>query len=98
MMAEPAIRQPPEGFDRWMVEQGGYRHPRQLPDGSYAGLIPLLYTTGLCLGVTEGGYLRRYCYEDPERALEALEHLESVEDEPLDGWVARRDPYGLDAG
>lgn len=82
-----------EPFECWLVNEAGYSRTRELPDGSFAVLMPLLYTVGLCVGVTEGGYLRRYCYEEPARALEALEHLQSVEDEPLDGWVARRDPY-----
>ncbi|WP_019584534.1 hypothetical protein [Thioalkalivibrio sp. ALE16] len=80
----------PESFESWLVEEAGYLRVRALPDGSYAGLVPLLYTVGLCLGVQEGGYTHRYCYEDPALAQKALDALESSDAEPLDGWVARR--------
>ncbi len=71
------------------LKRAGYLQPRQLPDGSWAGLIPLLYTTGLCLGIGEMGYRYRFCFERREDAMVALENLTSMDDEPT-GWIARR--------
>lgn len=73
----------------WLKEQGGYLELRELPDGTVAGLIPLIYTTGLCLGLTEIGWTFRFCYESRKEAQKALANLESVNDEPK-GWIARR--------
>lgn len=71
-------------------EDQGYTNVRQLPDGSFAGLVPLIYTVGLCIGLDEINWKKRFCFEDYKRALLELEKLESIDDEPVDGWVARR--------
>lgn len=67
----------------------GYTHVRQLPDGTWAGLVSLIYTTGLCVGLTEIGWTRRFCFEDRKMAISELAKLTSVDDEPV-GWIARR--------
>lgn len=67
----------------------GYTDLRVLPDGTIAGLVPLLFTTGLCMGLSEITWQKRYCFEAREDALSALQGLSSIEDEPA-GWVARR--------
>lgn len=71
------------------LQDQGYTPVRQLPDGSWAGLTRLLYTTGLCLGLSELGHQRRFCYGKEADALKALNHLQSASDEPT-GWIARR--------
>jgi hypothetical protein len=71
----------------WLARN--YAEIRVLPDGSVAALSPLMFTTGLYMGVTRWGYERRYCYKDPGAARAALVALGSDEDEPA-GWVARR--------
>lgn len=72
------------------LEEQGYYTVRQLPDGTWAGLISLIFTTGLCLNLDETGYDGRFCYEDPQDAISALMTLKSAKDTPLPGWVAQR--------
>lgn len=62
---------------------------RRLPDGSYAGLQRLLYTTGLFMGVDRNGWSKRFCFKDVGEALAQLALLKSEDDEP-EGFVARR--------
>ncbi|OIQ67955.1 hypothetical protein GALL_504630 [mine drainage metagenome] len=76
-------------LDKDFFTEQGYLQPRQLPDGSWAALMPLLYTTGLCLGLRDQTYERRFCFERPDAAVRALNALESKDDEPT-GWIARR--------
>jgi hypothetical protein len=72
----------------------GYFFPRRLPDGSYAAIAPLLYTTGLVVPIDpdSGLYARRYCYEHTVDAIGALRDLQGADDEPTPGWIARRIP------
>lgn len=71
----------------WLAQN--YDRVRQLPDGSFATLSPLMFTTGLYLGVNRWGFERRYCFKDSARAVAAFEALQSENDEPT-GWIARR--------
>ena len=71
----------------WLA--ANYDRVRQLPDGSFAALSSLMFTTGLYLGVSRWGYERRYCYEDCELAQAAFYALKSEDDDP-EGWIARR--------
>lgn len=73
--------------DRFAAE--GYTEVRQLDDGTWAGLIPLITTTGLCLALHDGGYARRFCFKDHARAVAELGKLGGCLDEPT-GWIARR--------
>lgn len=73
------------------IKQEGYQHVRILPDGSMAGLCRLIFTTALCSGITPQGWAYRYCFENPERALDELAKLEEEDQEPT-GFIARR--YG----
>lgn len=63
---------------------------KRLPDGTYAGLLPLLFTYAICLGVTyQAAYQKRFCYDDTTACLNEYRKLSSFNDEP-EGWVARR--------
>jgi hypothetical protein len=63
---------------------------KRLPDGTYAGVLPLMFTYAICLGVThEAAYHKRYCYEDASVCFHEYRKLASFDDEPK-GWVARR--------
>jgi hypothetical protein len=73
----------------WLA-QNGYDNVRVLADGTIVGTTRLLFTTGLCVGLDRWGWERRYCYEDRQLAAKACEAMQSGDDEPLPGWVARR--------
>jgi hypothetical protein len=45
------------------LNYAGYQFVRQLPTGVWVGIRPMLYTTGLFVGLDETGYVSRYCYE-----------------------------------
>jgi hypothetical protein len=70
-------------------ESNNYFCVRRFPDGSYAGLYKLMYTTAICSGLNEYGYEYRFCYEDPLLAFAQLMLMQNYDDVP-DGWVARR--------
>lgn len=50
----------------------GYRRARQLPDGTWLAVKPMLFTTGLFVGLTGDTYERLYCYESYYDALGAV--------------------------
>jgi len=65
------------------LNREGYTRCRRLPTGEIAGILPQIYTVGLCVGLNEIGYRTRFCYEHRNDALAALE-----------SWDGRRDPPG----
>ncbi|MFG8364960.1 hypothetical protein ACEOSU_19735 [Pseudomonas aeruginosa] len=80
-----------DAFTEWMRGPAArFVGAKRLPDGTYAGVLPLMFTYAICLGVTyEQAYQRRFCYEDTPTCLHEYNKLTSFEDEP-EGWVARR--------
>lgn len=71
------------------LQQQGFELVRRLPDGSYAALGHLLYTTAIYLGLNAWGYHRRFCFESAVLALQRFNELQSEDDEPQ-GYIARR--------
>ena len=67
----------------------GYRHCLRMPDGSVAGLHAQIFTTGLCVGLTNTGYTRRYCYEHEADALAALMSWNGAGDPP-GPWIKEK--------
>lgn len=55
------------------LESQGYRHIRKLPSGEWAGVLKMLYTTGLYLGLDRYSWRTRFCYETFAEAATALE-------------------------
>ena len=79
-----------DAFTRTMVEQLGFICARRLPDGTYVGIKPLLFTIALCVGTTESdAYERRYCYENSSDCISEFQTMQNRDHEPT-GWVARR--------
>lgn len=77
-------------FTAWMRSNAAFVGAKRLADGTYAGVLPLLFTHAICLGVTpEVAYHKRYCYQDTPTCLHEYSKLASFSDEPT-GWVARR--------
>lgn len=68
-------------------------HVRELPDGTFAGLHKLMFTTAICTGLDSFGWAYRWCFEDPALAASELAQLEAMDDEPT-GYIARRGGRG----
>lgn len=51
----------------------GYRNARLLPNGEWAALQPMMFTTGLFVGITEITWRTRYCFDTFTDAATALE-------------------------
>ncbi|WP_417546484.1 hypothetical protein [Marinobacter sp.] len=78
-------------FTEWMRgPEARFIGAKRLPDGTYAGVLPLLFTYAICLGVSyTDAYKKRFCYNDTSTCLHEYSQLASFDDEPS-GWVARR--------
>lgn len=76
-------------LNKEFFEEQGYQNVRQLPDGSWAGTIELMFTRAICTGLDYHGWAYRWCFENRDLANVELAKLESFDDEPK-GWVARR--------
>lgn len=65
------------------AEALGYKPARVLATGKTAGVIRMIYTHALYVGINDWGTDRRFCYPDRESAVFALET-----------WDGRGDPPG----
>ena len=84
----PADRQ--DAFTQWMRTEARFLAAKKLDDGTYAGILPLLFTHAICIGVTEiTAYAKRYCFDDGPTCLHEWSKLSQFTDEP-EGWIARR--------
>ena len=77
----------------------GYTAVRQLPDGRWIGVLKLIYTCGLVVGLDESGYQYRYCYHRYVDAVRDAERWDGVDDPPgpwvkLKGHKERGDVLG----
>lgn len=92
-----------DDFTAWMLDKdvngGLYIGAKKLADGTYAGIMKLIFTEAICLGVTRDcAAEKRYCYSPGNFAdmLVAFHKLTSFNDEPT-GWIsARPKPYPED--
>lgn len=71
------------------LQTQGYQNLRLLDDGTIGGMLQLLYTKAIVLGLERGGWEYRYCFEEAARADLEFAKLKAVDEEPS-GWVARR--------
>ena len=61
----------------------GYRMIRKLPDGSWCGVLGLMFTLSVCVGITPlSPYTYRWCFEDQEEAVYFVENIESLTEIP----------------
>jgi hypothetical protein len=72
-----------------VLDENHYFAVRELPDGTVAALMRLMFTTAICTGLDYHGYAYRWCFEDHVLALNELNRLQAMDDEPV-GFVARR--------
>ena len=76
-------------LSKGFFKKAGYLTSRQLEDGTWVGLVPLLFTTGIVINLDEMGYERRYCFEDIRVCISEYEKLKTIDDVPV-GWIAKR--------
>lgn len=67
----------------------GYQHLREVPLQGTCGLIRMIFTTSLTVGLDEWGYERRYCYERFEDARDALVAWDGIGDPP-GPWIKEK--------
>lgn len=67
-------------------EELGYIVVRQLQDGRWIGVIRMIFTTGLCIGLHAHGYSGRYCYDRLYDAVEAAKTY-TGEGDPSGPWI-----------
>lgn len=72
-----------------LVMSNSYIAVRRLPDGSFAAIGSLIFTTAIYMDLTLFGYGRRFCYAKPTDAIREFLALKDECTEPT-GWLARR--------
>ena len=75
----------------------GYTHCILLTTGELAGIMPMLYTTGLFVGLTEAGWRTRFCYEHRNDAIAALDAWDGHGDPP-GAWIKEKPSDRLGPG
>lgn len=85
-----------DDFTRRMRDELGYVGARRLPDGTYVGLLRLMFTMAICVGVSEfTSYTRRYCFENTTVCLDQYRLMTSADD-AVEGWIATRPKLAQD--
>jgi hypothetical protein len=69
-------------IDEDEAKELGYSPTRMLPTGEVAGVMAFIFTYGLCTGMDEWGYTRRWCYPTRFSAKAALETWDGKGDPP----------------
>lgn len=68
------------------LDREGYRPLRDLPSGELAGVMDMMWTAALCVGLDELGYRVRYCYATRAEAEAALKAWDGAGD-PSGPWI-----------
>lgn len=76
-----------------ILAENGYTDIRQLPDGSWAGLMHYLFTTAIVVGLDSTGYSHRYCFEVRHEAGESFDKWDGIGDPP-GNWIKRKGSTG----
>lgn len=71
------------------LESQGYFNIRNIPGRGICGLFRFIFTVGLCYGINEHGYIRRYCYSNLVDAISALEKWDGDND-PGGNWIKHK--------
>jgi hypothetical protein len=71
------------------AESLGYSPARVLPSGETAGVMRMLYTTGLFVGITRHFWRTRFCYETTTDAVAALQTWDGYGDPP-GPWIKEK--------
>lgn len=81
-----------ESFIAFLHEQG-FINPKQLADGEWAAIMPLMFSMSVCCGIERSlAFKYRWCFSSTEDALEFFENLENFDDIPAktDNLVGHR--------
>lgn len=87
-LLNPPDRQ--DEFTERMRDVHGYIGAKRADDGTYIGILPLMFTMSICVGVTEiSPFKKRYCYED---ITECMSNYDSLDDSTFtpSGYIATR--------
>lgn len=71
------------------AEAYGYKPAKLLADGRCAGILNMIYTVGLFVGMDEIGPRSRYCYHTRHEAEEALALWDGTGDPP-GNWIKQK--------
>lgn len=71
------------------AEELGYRPAKILANGEVAGIIQMLFTWGLFVGIDEHGYRTRFCYPTRKEAETALLIWDGLGDPP-GPWIKEK--------
>jgi hypothetical protein len=73
----------------------GYRYPKILATGECAGIMPMIYTTGIFVGLDKFEYRTRFCYETWAEAEKSLAAWDGHGDPP-GNWIKEKGAVGGD--
>lgn len=76
-----------------IMRANGYVNVCKLPNGEFIGMMRMIYTTELFVGLTVDGYRGRYCYEHAADVKKALLTWDGNGDPP-GPWIKYKDGYG----
>lgn len=79
------------------LNENGYTHIKAMQDGTCCAIQRQLFTVGLFVGITRGGWQRRYCYEREYDAREALIQWDGTGDPP-GPWIKEKPSDRLGPG
>lgn len=71
------------------AEAMGYKPARILPDGRCTGIMKMLFTYGLFVGLDEYGTSTRFCYDSRKEAEQALATWDGQGDPP-GNWIKQK--------
>lgn len=57
-------------MEQQLLDIGGYTEVRQLEEGDWVGILPLIFTTSVCCGIDlYSPFKYRWCFEDKKEAM-----------------------------
>lgn len=65
----------------------GYSNFKEIPGKGICCLQNFIFTTGLMVNITKDNYQKRYCYEDFDEALSALDNFNEKDIHPQGNWI-----------
>lgn len=66
------------------LEKNHVRTPRQLVDGTWCGIVELLFTTSVCMDITpDSAFKYRWCFEDRAEAEYLLATAQDFDEVPV---------------
>ena len=76
-------------------EKQGYSHLREI-NGVICGILPFFSTVGIVVGLSDIGYVRRYCYKYYWDALDALATATTTDEHFSGPWLKCKGRMGTE--